>query len=216
MTREEKIAEAKRLRESGLAFAKIGKQLCVSKTTIMRWMDLDTARKRARDRHRERRTTDSEFIEKCRRDSCKGYHRRRKRRAIDREHYHKRCATDLEFRFQTSLRKSHNEARNLGYAPCNATVEQLTEAFDGYCHCCGVSETEIGKRLAMDHDHTTGEFRGWLCGNCNTSIGKLRDDPYAAFHYLGPDRAELLFKLLVRRQSPRKASVNLTATPTPS
>jgi hypothetical protein len=30
--------------------------------------------------------------------------------------------------------------------------------------------------LACDHDHQTGEFRGWLCKNCNIGLGLLGDD----------------------------------------
>lgn len=33
-----------------------------------------------------------------------------------------------------------------------------------------------GKRLAVDHCHTTGIIRGLLCMSCNTAIGKLKDD----------------------------------------
>jgi Recombination endonuclease VII len=42
------------------------------------------------------------------------------------------------------------------------------------CECCGLAPT-TKKRLALDHDHTTGKFRGWLCSECNFGIGKLGD-----------------------------------------
>ena len=31
------------------------------------------------------------------------------------------------------------------------------------------------KRLVFDHDHQTLEHRGWLCDNCNRSMGMLGD-----------------------------------------
>lgn len=41
------------------------------------------------------------------------------------------------------------------------------------CECCGHG---CGKRaFNLDHDHATGAFRGWLCGNCNRAIGLLGD-----------------------------------------
>ena len=32
-------------------------------------------------------------------------------------------------------------------------------------------------RIAFDHCHTTGHFRGWLCERCNRLLGKVNDDP---------------------------------------
>lgn len=40
------------------------------------------------------------------------------------------------------------------------------------CDNCG----KTSSRLSLDHCHDTGEFRGWLCQPCNTSIGVLGDD----------------------------------------
>jgi hypothetical protein len=45
----------------------------------------------------------------------------------------------------------------------------------GYCECCGRREPRGQGRWHLDHDHITGEFRGWLCSTCNTGIGHLGD-----------------------------------------
>lgn len=54
------------------------------------------------------------------------------------------------------------------------------------CTICG-THTDTCGTLHIDHDHTTGQFRGLLCGTCNTGIGMLKDSPTvlaAAIEYL--------------------------------
>lgn len=46
------------------------------------------------------------------------------------------------------------------------------QAQKGLCAICHKS-----RKLCVDHDHGTGEFRGLLCHECNSAIGLLRDDP---------------------------------------
>ena len=42
-----------------------------------------------------------------------------------------------------------------------------------HCQCCGV---ELDSKPNLDHDHETGEFRGWLCYKCNSGLGHFNDD----------------------------------------
>jgi Recombination endonuclease VII len=77
-----------------------------------------------------------------------------------------------EWRFRQSLR--HN-AGKWGLDP--DVVEASFNAHDGKCDICGGEQTYRNKmRLAMDHDHKTGELRGWLCDRCNNGIGHFGDD----------------------------------------
>lgn len=57
------------------------------------------------------------------------------------------------------------------------------ETRNGPCQICGQAQDT----LHLDHDHVTGEIRGWLCGSCNRAIGLMKDDPVrlrAAADYL--------------------------------
>lgn len=54
--------------------------------------------------------------------------------------------------------------------------ETLLAKQDGKCAICGTTESSWGS-MAVDHDHTNGEIRGLLCFDCNTVLGKMKDDP---------------------------------------
>lgn len=45
------------------------------------------------------------------------------------------------------------------------------------CEICGISNNQFKRGLHYDHNHITGKFRGWICHNCNTAIGLLKEDP---------------------------------------
>lgn len=45
------------------------------------------------------------------------------------------------------------------------------------CECCGKERDKGQKKLHLDHCHSLGIFRGWLCASCNLGIGLLGDGP---------------------------------------
>ncbi len=53
----------------------------------------------------------------------------------------------------------------------------LWTAQGGCCAICGLPQDKESNRLAVDHNHTTGEVRGLLCFACNQAIGLFKDRP---------------------------------------
>lgn len=68
------------------------------------------------------------------------------------------------------------------------------------CECC----ERTGVELCLDHDHDTNAFRGWICHECNRSIGQLGDTPEGvakALAYLTRPKPELIPDLAPRHRS---------------
>ncbi|WP_331283873.1 endonuclease VII domain-containing protein [Streptomyces sp. H39-S7] len=55
-----------------------------------------------------------------------------------------------------------------------AERDELIASQAGMCPICLAASAEH-----VDHCHETGRVRGVLCFNCNSALGKLRDDPDA-------------------------------------
>jgi len=73
-----------------------------------------------------------------------------------------------------------SKARVLGLDP--KMIVTHFESHHGLCDLCGQPPTGVKKNgrprvLAIDHCHTSGEFRGLLCTACNLGLGMFRDDP---------------------------------------
>ena len=52
-----------------------------------------------------------------------------------------------------------------------------TELWTGKCHACDSALEQYDRHTHLDHCHTTGKVRGWLCRTCNNGIGMLNDNP---------------------------------------
>lgn len=58
--------------------------------------------------------------------------------------------------------------------------DEMLAAQGGVCAICKQPETLVDpkkgpRRLAVDHNHTTGANRGLLCANCNNGLGRFDD-----------------------------------------
>lgn len=71
------------------------------------------------------------------------------------------------------------------------TPHDLANMMDQQQHRCAICSVEFCEEassvgfkgvkqysMTVDHDHTTGKVRQLLCSQCNTGIGKLREDPW--------------------------------------
>ena len=54
-------------------------------------------------------------------------------------------------------------------------VESYVNTHPDACEICGMPSN--GQKLAIDHCHDKGVFRGILCSKCNMGIGLFQDDP---------------------------------------
>ena len=88
------------------------------------------------------------------------------------KHKEKRCATS-DFKRNLKLK--------------GLTVEDYEIALQNQNYCCAICrQPETARRqnvtgndirrLAVDHSHKYGTYRGLLCMSCNTGLGKFKDD----------------------------------------
>jgi len=47
---------------------------------------------------------------------------------------------------------------------------------EGKCFICKTHQSNLKKKLAVDHDHKTGKIRKLLCCKCNRTLGYLYED----------------------------------------
>lgn len=95
---------------------------------------------------------------------CKSCHR-----TYNRRQYTERADIREQRRFYHKLKT---------YGITRAQYEVMLAEQGGVCAICGeLPSTGMGKAFHVDHDHATGIVRGLLCGECNTGLGKFKDDP---------------------------------------
>lgn len=91
-----------------------------------------------------------------------------------------RCATDHRAVVKARKAAAHDRMVVTTYQNMRPGDYQLLYVFqDGLCAGCRRARGTGRRRLAVDHNHETGEVRGLLCSPCNQLVGHFRDDPQA-------------------------------------
>lgn len=72
--------------------------------------------------------------------------------------------------------REYDRKRNLGrYGLTDETYAELVSEQRGLCAVC-LGDND-GRKLRVDHCHSSGHVRGLLCDRCNVGLGMFQDDP---------------------------------------
>jgi hypothetical protein len=103
-------------------------------------------------------------------DAIRSFYKRSKTAGGGREAVCKDCR-----RNQDHGRKWRDIRLRYGLSP--EAYLDLLESQNRQCYICTITveETKEGT-LCLDHCHTTGRVRGFLCNKCNTALGLFKDN----------------------------------------
>ena len=87
--------------------------------------------------------------------------------------YHSKWMNDWYQRTKSNRQTDHWRERNLKvkFKMSVQEYDALLTNQSGVCKIC--SRPPKNKRLAVDHNHETGNIRGLLCGPCNTALSHV-------------------------------------------
>lgn len=111
--------------------------------------------------------------------TCSSEFMREKRRSNPKRH--RQLAAELKARNPERYAKYAFDAQLVkACRRAGITVERYRNELArqrGVCAICGSPQRDARmKRLVIDHDHVTGDFRGLLCSHCNSALGQFGDN----------------------------------------
>jgi hypothetical protein len=147
------------------------------------------------DRWRKNGTTDTirNFLTDCKVDGCKqkhyshGFcntHVTQIKRGIEPFLFNQCKFCGQNITDEPMLQKLHKKCqklhkRNSYFLRTYGITTQEYESLAAFQHNkCAICHEGTLADLQVDHDHFTNSVRGLLCGNCNRSLGLLKDDIY--------------------------------------
>lgn len=83
-----------------------------------------------------------------------------------------RCASHARAHTKRAKERNHGRMIERTYSLTSEQYDLLYTAQGGRCAICQVATGKV-RRLAVEHDHLTGEVYGLSCGPCNLTLGRL-------------------------------------------
>ena len=78
-------------------------------------------------------------------------------------------------RIASGAKRAYHIKNTYGLTP--EKYDEMLAAQGGVCAICKSEDTKHKSNyFNIDHDHSTGEVRGLLCGSCNTALGLFGDN----------------------------------------
>lgn len=134
--------------------------------------------------------------------------RLRKERYENDPEYRARTAEQRRRTYQATKAQARERNFRRKYGITSAVYAEMLAAQDGVCAACGEPESVVingtPRRLAVDHDHDTGNVRALLCGACNRALGMAGESP---------DRLRRLAAYIEFHQSAQRAGAGRSTRP---
>lgn len=107
----------------------------------------------------------------------------------------RRCTTHHRAHQAAARARRHDARVSRTYQLAPGDYDRLYAAQGGRCAIAGCTATGRTKRLAVDHDHVTGEVRGLLCGPHNYDLlGRFVNALRPALDYLADPPARRVLR----------------------
>lgn len=107
----------------------------------------------------------------------------------------RRCASHHRAHRNATRARRHDSRVTKVYGLAPGEYDELYAAQGGRCAIAGCTATGKRKRLAVDHDHETGEVRGLLCGPHNYDLlGRFVNALRPALDYLADPPARRVLR----------------------
>jgi len=85
------------------------------------------------------------------------------------------CSKEVKRKIGSSDNKRNNQYLKR-YKITLDDYEKMLKIQNYCCAICTIHISELSSRLHVDHCHNTNKVRGLLCYNCNSGIGRFKDD----------------------------------------